>query len=1008
MVESNITLETDTILSLLSSTDLEVGTQLLTVQQSELVSGGGTLTTPTQHPTTPTQHPPSTPTTPTQHPDHSHPAPTQHPPQSRWGHPEHAHPAPRPRTQHPPSTPTTPTQRPDHAHPAPHCLILGEVIKCDCGPGYMWTNEVCYNTTTCCSADTCTKPITDYFSTLCIPKFQGTRDNIADFEANVSAVFETWKLLEVLGNLEMDLGADIVMDTVGLVEITSTAGPLVCYEATPVLTCTFNEVTSVAVWSLSRGDEFAELGNGSVSQITSGCGTAERPSCVVLTLQKVKGTWAGVYKCGFSEGSVQHTAQMGLAVALLPDTVEMLVDPLTIDCSEKTAEDSVDVRVTTIIPNTTEGYTFMDGLHYLIKSSISCKPTDEAHYVTITFLNQKEQKKATRLDMSAIYPGAPLCEEVVEDGRTWPRAPSGATVFNRTCEEGRVGYASRTCEGSTWLEVFFQCVSVVMFNVMNDADNFKQGFGATQSGAEGIFGNLLNASIKNSGSKEDIADLSVSINILTTMAQASENVALQEPLLPNMIGAASNMLNQSWGAVNATVGNSMSSNYLESMEGLVHNIVANNSKGVLSDNLQLNICDSLEDEDCNSDVFGVAVNLSKSQGIIKTMAVRNLAEKLQNNYKPSKTASLVVSATVQSSSNKHIDIQLDFPKEYPDYNKVRCVFWNITSHQWSEEGCMLDKSADGNRTVCSCTHLTPFSALMSKTPLDLPFLKELTYLGLGVSICALLLFLIIEALVWSAVVKSNLSHFRHTSLVNIAISLLLADLSFLASAFPNKISETMCLVFTVCKHFFFLTMFCWMLCLSVMLVHQLIFVFNPLRKSVFMFLSSIVGYVLPMLIVGSSYVYYEYTGGDYLKKETCWLTYNGLLRGSIHAFLLPVGVVVLTNLFSMVVVILTLTKTTASDKSDKDTAKSILKVVLFLTPAFGVTWILGFIQLLLGDMEEEDSVDGTTQPFFVIFIHYAFTILNTFQVREEVLKIIMSKTSSDEKSAKNTTNTSKK
>jgi len=450
----------------------------------------------------------------------------------------------------------------------------------------------------------------------------------------------------------------------------------------------------------------------------------------------------------------------------------------------------------------------------------------------------------------------------------------------------------------------------------------------------------------------------------------------------NMIGAASNMLNQSWGAVNMSVVNSMSSNYLESVEGLVHNIVANNSKGVLSENLQLNICDSLEEEDCSSDVFGVAVNLSKSRGVIKTMAVRNLAEKLENNYKQSKTASLVVSATVQSSSNKHIDIQLDFPREHPDYTKVRCVFWNVTSHQWSEEGCTLDKSVDGNRTVCSCTHLTPFSALMSKTTLILPFLDELTYLGLGVSICALLLFLMIEALVWSAVVKSNLSHFRHTSLVNIAVSLLLADLSFLASAFPDKISETMCLVFTVCKHFFFLTMFCWMLCLSVMLVHQLIFVFNPLRKTVFMFLSSIVGYVVPMLIVGSSYVYYEYTGGDYLKKETCWLTYDGLLRGSIHAFLLPVAIVVLTNLFSMVVVIVTLTKTTATDKSksDTDTAKSILKVVLLLTPAFGVTWILGFIQLLLGDKEEEDSVDGTTQPGFVIFIHYAFTILNTFQV----------------------------
>jgi G protein-coupled receptor 113 len=186
-------------------------------------------------------------------------------------------------------------------------------------------------------------------------------------------------------------------------------------------------------------------------------------------------------------------------------------------------------------------------------------------------------------------------------------------------------------------------------------------------------------------------------------------------------------------------------------------------------------------------------------------------------------------------------------------------------------------------------------------------------------------------------------------------------------------------------------MFCWMLCLSVMLVHQLIFVFNPLRKRVFMFLSSIVGYIVPMLIVGSTYVYYKYTGSDYRKKGTCWLTYEGLLRGSIHAFLLPVGVVVLTNLFSMCVVILTLTKTAVPDdnKSDAETAKSILKVMLFLTPAFGLTWILGFVMLFLGDSSDEASIDGSTQSGLMIFITYAFTILNSFQVRGEPWRVLI-------------------
>uniref|UniRef100_A0A3B4TZW3 Adhesion G protein-coupled receptor F3b n=1 Tax=Seriola dumerili TaxID=41447 RepID=A0A3B4TZW3_SERDU len=285
-------------------------------------------------------------------------------------------------------------------------------------------------------------------------------------------------------------------------------------------------------------------------------------------------------------------------------------------------------------------------------------------------------------------------------------------------------------------------------------------------------------------------------------------------------------------------------------------------------------------------------------------------------------------------------------------------------------GCVV-KSSDGNRTRCECNHLTSFSVLMAKSDISTEILDMITYVGLGVSVCSLLIFLIIESLVWSAVVKTNLSHFRHTAIVNIAVFLLLADCCFLASSFPETISESTCLVLTICKHLFFLAMFSWMLCMSVMLVHQLIFVFSPLRKRVFMFLSSIVGYLCPILIVGCSYLYSKYTDKPYHNKDTCWLIFERVLEGSVHAFLLPVGTVILTNVFSMVVVIVTLMKSSVPDgKSDeKETIKSIIKVVVFLTPVFGVTWVIGFFLLIL---------DGDDPMFHVA--NYSFTILNSFQL----------------------------
>lgn len=66
--------------------------------------------------------------------------------------------------------------------------------------------------------------------------------------------------------------------------------------------------------------------------------------------------------------------------------------------------------------------------------------------------------------------GEPFCSEEVTDGQLWPKTPSGDTVINRTCEEGRVGYKSRTCEGTTWELVFSHCVNDELNSVVNAAD----------------------------------------------------------------------------------------------------------------------------------------------------------------------------------------------------------------------------------------------------------------------------------------------------------------------------------------------------------------------------------------------------------------------------------------------------------------------------------------------------------------------------------------------------------
>lgn len=443
----------------------------------------------------------------------------------------------------------------------------------------------------------------------------------------------------------------------------------------------------------------------------------------------------------------------------------------------------------------------------------------------------------------------------------------------------------------------------------------------------------------------------------------------------SFIDSASSLLNTTWVSANPQRDYSMATTYLSSVENLMKNIQINSSDGHNASNIQLQVCRN--NTSCNRTLFNVELELNSTSSMVKTMGIQSMAQRLPRGiYKDAIFPSIVVAAVVDSNSTVNIRMAYPIPENDTAGNSPSCIFWNMTDDEWSQVGCTLVKSSE-NMSYCDCNHLTSFSMLLSKTPVNLPYLDQLTYIGLGVSICSLIVFLIIEFLVWNAVVKSNLSHFRHTSLVNISLCLLIADCSFVASSFPNILNNTLCLILTLAKHFFYLGMFFWMLCLSMMLLHQLIFVFNPLRKRVYMPLAIIVGYFFPLAIVAVTYLYYNNRKDvTYYNRATCWLTYVSSMQGSLYAFLLPIGFIVFANLCSMVVVISTLLKPAATEntkKDDKEAAKSVIKVIVFLTPVFGGTWILGLFVFLMND-------SSTVK----VIINYAFTIVNSLQVNRVI------------------------
>lgn len=408
--------------------------------------------------------------------------------------------------------------------------------------------------------------------------------------------------------------------------------------------------------------------------------------------------------------------------------------------------------------------------------------------------------------------------------------------------------------------------------------------------------------------------------------------------------------------------------YLRSVEGLVSRINKTEDTSQNEENIQLSICNASV-KTCTN-VFSINF-LERPTGTVSQTKIKNLPSLLPQ-FKLNSTPNEFVLSVTMGNNTSMGKLSMTFPKQRLPNHKMYCVFFNFTTNEWSDQGCVWGGAQNPN--ICTCNHLSVFTSLMSTTPVELMFLNEITLAGLGFSICSLVICLAIEFAVWNTVVKSNISHFRHTVLVNIALCLLLAHCSFLASSANNSALNQWCMALTVMKHFCFLAVFFWMVCMSMGLLHQMIFVFIQLRKKVYLGLCFFLGYVCPLFIVICTVISYNNGAiNSYYVNDTCWLKYEEPLKGSIHTFVIPVGIIVIVNMFTMVVVISRILKPTLSEgksHDEKEIVRGVIRTVVLLTPTLGLTWIFGFFML---------SIDLTSTPFAEI-VNYCFALFNSFQV----------------------------
>uniref|UniRef100_A0A3B3TX69 Adhesion G protein-coupled receptor F7 n=1 Tax=Poecilia latipinna TaxID=48699 RepID=A0A3B3TX69_9TELE len=304
----------------------------------------------------------------------------------------------------------------------------------------------------------------------------------------------------------------------------------------------------------------------------------------------------------------------------------------------------------------------------------------------------------------------------------------------------------------------------------------------------------------------------------------------------------------------------------------------------------------------------------------------------------------------------------------------KCVFWDFNLYDglggWSDDGCSLVYFE--NETVsCNCNHTTSFSILMSPDSPRSLILDFITYIGVGISMACLVICLIIEAVIWRKINKNATSYLRHVSIVNIALSLLIANIWFIIGAAISDADQKnppACTAATFFIHFFYLALFFWMLASALLLLYRTLSVFDGgLSKLAMLIIGFSLGYGAP-LIIATITIASTAPSNQYIRENVvCWL--NWYESKALLAFVIPALMIVGINFIILIVVLYKILRRRVGGNASQTGEKHVLYVIArslaVLTPFFGLTWGLG-----IGTMVDPKNFG----------IHVAFAFFNSLQV----------------------------
>ncbi|XP_077018116.1 adhesion G protein-coupled receptor F5 isoform X2 [Tamandua tetradactyla] len=730
----------------------------------------------------------------------------------------------------------------------------------------------------------------------------------------------------------------------------------------------------------------------------------------VLTVRTSSREWNGTYNCIFRYKNSCRMATKDVIVHPLPLQSNIMVDPLeaAIPCKGSYSlqcciEEDEDYKVTFQMGSLSfpaakdvNGKQVCYKYNFIANSVSWCPKNVEmfCHFTNVA--NNSVQSPSMKLNL---VPGENItCQDstigVGEPGK----------VIQKLCQFSNIpsspgnpigGVITYKCEGSQWKVKRNDCISASINSLLHLAKALIK----SPSQDETLPTYLQNLSLSTSkveheiisspgslGAVIDILDLlstvPTQVNFkMMTHVLSTINIILGKPILRTWKVLQQQQTNESSQLLDSV---ERFSRALQAGDGAILPIIKTNVQmrsTVIKTGHPQNYKQSFVFSD--SDLWGnVAIDKFQLESLqpeasIVTVAFPTLKAILAQDVQAMNFAdSLVMTTTVSHNITKPFKISMTFKNNNPAGRGPRCVFWNFSlanrTGGWDSSGCYV-KEVDGDHISCICDHLTSFSILMSPHSPDpgslLKILLDIiSYIGLGFSILSLAACLVVEAVVWKSVTKNRTSYMRHMCIVNITASLLVADIWFIVAAAIHDhhypLNETACVAATFFIHFFYLSVFFWMLALGLMLFYRLVFILHDTSKSIQKAIAFSLGYGCPLVIsvitVGATQPQEVYT-----RKNACWLNWED--TKALLAFVIPALIIVVINVTITIVVITKILRPSIGDKPSRQEKSSLFQIsksIGVLTPLLGLTWGFGLATVF----------QGSNAVFHIIF-----TLLNAFQ-----------------------------